>query len=429
MAKLTFALALLTISISISLCHAQLYIVEAGLSGKRLKAFLKDGFSFCPSKFSKKGFSIQCVLDKNVKTADIYVNAIKKMERFAPFYANANRGKLVYALKGIKDGPLDVKCMGADRSVHKAKGVISCAPPKPVPVPAPAPKKKPAMSKPTTVKKPVVTKKPMPVVTKKPTPVVKKPAVPKKPTPVVKKPAATKKPVVKATRKAPGAPRAAKTLKTKKDEEEVELPPVMVKEEPAGAAMKKTKAAAPVMKKKGADYCIYKVGTSHEEDPLPKGWEAKGTAVTYKPNSNYGGVEPKDTAVLTYKFTVKYTSTYAVSLDMGTTHPTEHNDVFVRCQGGFNAMKANGDKFEAGAWVKAYHNKNGRATQAFTKDHDAHALSTKKTFQAGMEYTCSVGARSTKTTIYGLVLFPCKAMECQTSSKVWRSGVSECTPQ
>lgn len=361
MANLTFVLAATTIAIT--LCNAQLYIIEAGTSGRRQKGTLSNDFTFCPSKFSAKGFSVECVLPKSAKGAKIYVNGKPQVEKYAPYLAGGNRGKTIFPLKGISAGKLTVKCIASDKTTHNVTGTIACTTPKPA---------------------------------------LKKPVAPPRPVP--------------------------RPLQTKKDGGPEEKPPMMVREGSKPVTTKKAAPVAPTTLTVGK-YCIYKPGTSHSNKPLPKGWVAKGTAVTYRPTSDYGGTVPSSTAILSYKFTPTYTSTYAVTLDMGTKHPTEHNDVFVRCQGGFTAMKSNGKKFPAPGFVKAYHNKNGRATQAFTKDKDAHALSTTVVYKKGVTYTCDIGARSTKTTIYGLVLFPCNGMECQTGSKVWKTGITNCTPQ
>ncbi len=146
-------------------------------------------------------------------------------------------------------------------------------------------------------------------------------------------------------------------------------------------------------------------------------------AFTWRPWSNFGGTVPPRTSHLVYRFRPTITSTFGIALDMGTTHWTEHNDVWLYCTGGFTLRGRT--QQQSDTFVKVYHNENGRSMKSWTVDHDRHSIATAR-WEAGRTYTCIVGARSTKATVYGLALIPCRGWDCRWNSPVWQRGVRAC---
>ena len=149
----------------------------------------------------------------------------------------------------------------------------------------------------------------------------------------------------------------------------------------------------------------------------------RACALTYKPWSKYPGVVPPSTSHLVYYFRPRVTATFGVSIDLGTTHWTEHNDVWLYCDGGFELRGRTYKRAEG--FVKVYHNENGRSRLSFSVDHDRHAVATIK-WKKGRRYKCIIGARSTQTTVYGISLFPCRRWLCTHRSWLWKHALRVC---
>lgn len=173
------------------------------------------------------------------------------------------------------------------------------------------------------------------------------------------------------------------------------------------------------------NYCVTKKGTGHV-GALEPGWEKIGSAVWYKPNDNFEGVVGSNTAVLEYFVTVPVKSVYAFTLDMTTSHWTEHNDVWVKIDTGFILRKPGTVGPQGKKFFKAYHNDNGRAKKANSVDFDAHQFSTQVPLVPGTTYKVSIGARSTKTGINGFIMFPCEGATCVSSSPHWKDYLMLC---
>lgn len=173
------------------------------------------------------------------------------------------------------------------------------------------------------------------------------------------------------------------------------------------------------------DYCVTRKGTDYVGDLIAPDWTASGTAVTYKAENYSHAVDPPGTSILLYEFTVPVASNYAVVLDMHTRHWTEHNDVWVSCEHGL-VLRRGIRRSTAEGPVKAYHNSNGRAKEAFSKDYDPHSISTLRTLVPGTNYACRIGGRSTRTTIHALILFPCEGLDCRAESEHWKNYLSTC---
>ncbi len=173
------------------------------------------------------------------------------------------------------------------------------------------------------------------------------------------------------------------------------------------------------------EYCVTRKGTDHV-NKRPGDWVQSGTALTYRPDDyDKHKTVGASTAVLTYEFKVAVESTYGVVVDMETRDWTEFNDVFVSCDGGVTLRR--GSKLHvANGPVKAYHNEKGRRKISSSVDFDPHAISTKMKLRPGVVYRCRVHARSTRTTVHGLILFPCWEDECNENSPKWRHYLGVC---
>lgn len=161
---------------------------------------------------------------------------------------------------------------------------------------------------------------------------------------------------------------------------------------------------------------------------ITDGWVLNETtnSVEYEPESSFGGIVPPNTAQLMYTFMVPIETTYGISIDMGTNGVTEHNDVFIRFSEGITLRRGDSVLDPNTGFVKAYHNRNGRSKQVFSVDNNPHTLSVSETLKPGVEYTVTIGARSTMTTVYGIILFPCFANECQSGRPLWQQQIALC---
>ena len=155
-------------------------------------------------------------------------------------------------------------------------------------------------------------------------------------------------------------------------------------------------------------------------------WTDEGMcALTWKKGDKFEGIVKSDVSQLVYEFTPTVTSNFGVVIDMGTKHPTEHNDVWLKCDGGLDRRQGDKTKSRVDGFAKIYHNQNGRAMLSLTVDFDPYSVST-PVWKAGKTYTCVIAARSTRVTVYGISLFPCKGSSCEKESAQWKEGVKKC---
>lgn len=159
--------------------------------------------------------------------------------------------------------------------------------------------------------------------------------------------------------------------------------------------------------------------------PIARGWVMVKNGIAYKPHDNYHGVFKKGNAPIRFKFRVPVRAQYAVTLDMSTRHWTEWNDCWLRFAGGF-VLRRNGKTRRAYGWTKAYHNRNGRAIEAKSVDHNGHSFSTVRTLHPGVTYTMWVGGRSTQLKVHRVLLFPCSGRQCEATSGHWKRFVGTC---
>ncbi len=161
---------------------------------------------------------------------------------------------------------------------------------------------------------------------------------------------------------------------------------------------------------------------------LPAGWTVEGTSVWYRKNSKFGGVVPGGTADLNYMFISPMTSNFGITLNMTTHDVTDFNDCWIKFRYGLHLMKQNEptQSVDGNTYVKAYHNRDGTAVEAWSVDENFHAISTKTSLRAGMMYMITIGARSANLKVNNIVMFPCTGNECTPESPVWGKGVSMC---
>ncbi len=184
----------------------------------------------------------------------------------------------------------------------------------------------------------------------------------------------------------------------------------------------------PVVAPRRRDGCVIIKAGDYSRGLTP-GWtrEVDGS-LTYRKKDPYGGVERAGTSVLEYSFMVPWMSQYAVTLDMTTRDYTEHNDVFVRFEygGGLMLAKTGSLRYGGADYLKAYHNKKGRSTEAFSIDNNAHSFFTKAMLPPGLKLRITIGARSTQVTLHRIVLFPCKGSQCMAHSAYWQTMAAKC---
>lgn len=147
------------------------------------------------------------------------------------------------------------------------------------------------------------------------------------------------------------------------------------------------------------------VGSSSE-------WQKIGTGLAFKLGDQHLGFDEAGKYPLTYSFTAPTTDRYAFTIEMETANSVIHNDVWVQFpDGGFKLIREDSMLTKAG-WVQAYHNRIGRAVEAYAVEFRPHRFTTKKVLQAGKRYTVKISGRSSKVTIFKIVMFPCSEENC-----------------
>lgn len=171
--------------------------------------------------------------------------------------------------------------------------------------------------------------------------------------------------------------------------------------------------------------CVRIPATSFVGSKSPD-WVSGGGALAYKPDDFSTGVDDSGDAPLMYKFRAPKDGRYVISIDMKTENGVDHNDVWVKGPAGGVSLEKPGSTMSDGGWVKAYHNQNGRATEALSVDFNGHVISTKAELKAGTEYTVGVAGRSTRVTFYAVVMFPCSGTSCGLTDS-YRQALKKCT--
>lgn len=158
---------------------------------------------------------------------------------------------------------------------------------------------------------------------------------------------------------------------------------------------------------------------------LASGWEPVSDGVAYMPDNPSQKITGAGKASMIYTLVPPSTSRYAIVLDMTTNGGSEHNDVWVRMEGGIQIMRRGVARTVSG-WTKGYHNKRGRAAIISTVDRNAHSMASALVLRQGSEYKFGVGGRSTKVIVHRILFFPCEGKGCQRGG--WRETQNTCIP-
>ncbi len=367
--------AAFTVLLSAFVSAERMLIIEAGPNGK-LGPRVHDGMRFCPRTFSKKGFSIICKelaapvkFQLNGKTV--------RVERHEPYSLTGDLVS-IYILRWKSYPPkATISCIPSKGLAVTATVDFSCVEPTQVP-----------------------NKRPMTL------PIARRTPPPRLPLP---------------------APEVADTHPTAVPIPKPKPPPRSPLPKPRNFIGPTPPPLSPQAQKYRRNKCIVINGNEFVSE-LSAGWTVEGTAVTYQKDNDYGGVMAGSTSVLVYSFTPPATSAYAVTVDMTSRHHSEHNDIWLRMPDGLNKQHGRSSYYAGDRYIKVFHNRWGRATEAFTpRDTLKWSISTAKKLRRGLPYTISVGGRSTKVTVHRIIMFPCSGFNCVYTSSVWKAGVKACS--
>lgn len=168
-----------------------------------------------------------------------------------------------------------------------------------------------------------------------------------------------------------------------------------------------------------------------QDTVLTEGWEKRNNgAAEFRPNDDSRKLTKRGVASLCFTFKAPQKSRLAVVLDMKTGGRTEHNDVFLRMTSGFRLVqKGEEDIFtEPDVWVKGYHNFNTRAAFVKSIDKNGRAINSGKVFNKGDMVEICVSGRSSKVTLYNVLLFPCGGANGCYRRAEWRMEQEKCLP-
>lgn len=170
------------------------------------------------------------------------------------------------------------------------------------------------------------------------------------------------------------------------------------------------------------------VNASNPLNSVPSDWERVKNGLTYKPDDMSGVTVKADTAPLNYSFRVPEKGHYAVSLDMTTRDWIKHNDVYLRFKygGGLQLRKKSSLTVGRKNYLRAFHNQNGRATEASTIENNKHSISTLSELVPGQRYFLWISARSTRVTVHNIILFKCEDLQCSWTEPYWKNKIQTC---
>lgn len=171
------------------------------------------------------------------------------------------------------------------------------------------------------------------------------------------------------------------------------------------------------------------VNASRPLSDIGAGWEnAPDGGLIFRPNDPTSNVAKPGVAPLTYGFRVPVQGRYAIAADMTSSDWNEHNDIFLRFSFGEGLALQRLGSYRVGGlgFIKAFHNRNGRATESFADNSDRHSFSTVSVLQPNTRYYIAVSGRSSQVIVHNLVLFPCEESQCFSSSPYWKNKVETC---
>jgi hypothetical protein len=140
-------------------------------------------------------------------------------------------------------------------------------------------------------------------------------------------------------------------------------------------------------------------------------WDSTGDGgMTYKSGGG-DGATPADTDTLEYGFTASGSGTYGIVLDWMVAGTVDNNDVWVQLDAGIKLVRNGGIVNPTQDFIKVYRNEpNNRGISAVSVDFTPHKLETN--LESGKKYTFKVGGRSTKVTMYNVIMYPCNSDDC-----------------
>lgn len=191
-----------------------------------------------------------------------------------------------------------------------------------------------------------------------------------------------------------------------------------------GKRIRATRTPAPSVFPSEPTSCVRIAATDY--NMTSTGWVKKGHGMAFKPNDSSRGIDQPGKYSLSFSFVASDTAHHAFTLDMKTSGSVDHNDVWVEFpDGGFTLLRKGSSKNVSG-WIKAYHNKNGRETSAYSVDFVPHYFSTRKILKAERKYWVNVSGRSTMVALFQIIMFPCLSEKCFTGS-YYKRGVENCS--
>lgn len=143
-------------------------------------------------------------------------------------------------------------------------------------------------------------------------------------------------------------------------------------------------------------------------------WIKQYGGITWKPNGG-NGVDPMGSAAFCARIIVDKPGSYYLTVVSSAPHPTEHNDLWIRFSAGLRWFKPQGYRWlnKGNGWFKGYQN-DGRkkvANYLLTKDFDGHQFVTYP-LRKGQTYSVCLSGRSSKYTIYKIVMVKCDGWFC-----------------
>lgn len=149
--------------------------------------------------------------------------------------------------------------------------------------------------------------------------------------------------------------------------------------------------------------------------PAPGQWKRTNgnTAITWKPSSGGGIDRPENGAPFCIRFTPDRSGTHYFTVLSSAPHPTEHNDAWFRFPMGVTLYRPETGSVRNGgtSWHKGYENlgQNIVANYIVTIDFNGHQFITKP-LTKGKTYSVCISGRSTKFSIYKVVLVNCSSL-------------------
>lgn len=145
---------------------------------------------------------------------------------------------------------------------------------------------------------------------------------------------------------------------------------------------------------------------------LSKGWVRQNDGIAYLPHSSSTKLTPRGDAPVYFDFKAKKTGRHAFVVDLTTRANSEHNDIWIWMEKGFQLVKEGRPPIRETGWIKGFQKLSSRGVALVSGDHDPYSISTGEILQAGKTYRFGIAGRSTKVTIHRTLLYVCKGIEC-----------------